>query len=70
MTQEAMAYWLRRMWGDPGDDVQRLLVLDEYKEHKSQAVRETAKGKKTDIVYIPGGYTSFPLPLDVYKQAI
>ena len=45
--------------------MQRLLVLDEYKAHKSQAVRETAKGKKTDIVYVPGGCTSLAQPLDV-----
>ena len=65
MTQEAMAYWLRRVWGDTDDDVQRLLVLDEYRVHKSQEVRETAEGKKTDIVYIPGGCTSLAQPLDV-----
>ena len=30
MTRKTMAFWIRRVWGNPEDDVRRLLVLDEF----------------------------------------
>jgi hypothetical protein len=65
MTREAMGFWMRRVWGDPQDDVRRLLVLDEYTVHKTAEVREKADNQKTDLVFVPGGCTSLAQPLDV-----
>ena len=55
MTRETMALCIRRVWGNPEDDVRRLLVLEEYRVHKTEEVREYAEDKKTDLVYVPGG---------------
>ena len=65
MTRETMALWIRRVWGNPEDNVRRLLVLDEYRVHKTEEVREYAEDKKTDLVYVLGGCTSLAQPLDV-----
>ena len=65
MTRETMSLWITRVWGNPEDDVRRLLVIDEYRVHKTEEVREYAEDKKTDLVYAPGGCTSLAQPLDV-----
>ena len=65
MTRETMALLIRRVWGNPEDNVRNVLVLDEYRVHKSEEVREYAEYKKTDLVYVPGGCTSLAQPLDV-----
>jgi len=59
--------WIKNVWDKrPGALVNRgMLVLDSFRCHKNDEVKEHFKNTKTDLVIIPGGMTSILQPLDV-----
>ena len=48
-----------------GNNPRSLLVLDSFSAHKTDAVKQRFREKKTDLAVIPGGLTSRLQPLDV-----
>ncbi len=68
MTGELMLDWLKTVWDKRPGVLRRprsMLVLDSFKGHLVDSVEESLKGKKSDMVVIPGGMTSQLQPLDV-----
>lgn len=68
MTEELMKDWIDVVWNKrPGAMLQpkSLLVLDAFKGHTTDPVKNALKKKKSDIGIIPGGMTSQLQPLDV-----
>lgn len=58
MTSDVLLEWMRQIWGQNRDDVQRLLVLDQAPIRKTVAARKALVSKDTDVVFVPGGCTS------------
>lgn len=66
MTDATMKEWLRVVWGRrPNTRQHSLLVLDSFRCHRSDFVKEIVRSDKTQLAVIPGGMTSILQPLDV-----
>ena len=68
MNEELVDDWLRCVWGRRVAGLTRrrsLLVLDAFRCHKTEGVKETMRKMNTDLAIIPGGMTSLLQPLDV-----
>jgi hypothetical protein len=67
MTEELMLEWLKIIWSyRPGAFLNQLslLVLDAFKGHVTESVKDQLRKMKTELV-IPGGMTSMLQPMDV-----
>ena len=66
MDESLMKEWLRLVWGRRQNTRQRsLLVLDSFRCHRTESVKNILKDDNTDLAIIPGGMTSMLQPLDV-----
>lgn len=67
MTADLMVDWIKTVWGRrPGGLLYpSMLVLDSFRGHLVERVREKFRELRTDIAVIPGGLTSVLQPLDV-----
>lgn len=68
MTADLMTEWIRIVWHRRPGGLRRprnMLVLDAFKGHLTDSVKEELKRSNTDLVIIPGGMTSQLQPLDV-----
>lgn len=68
MDSAMMREWLRVVWDNrPGAALAKtsMLVLDAFRGHLSDEVKNAIREAKTDLVVIPGGMTSQLQPLDV-----
>lgn len=65
MMKEEILKWFCRVWGNPEDDVHRLLMLDHCRPHTSVKVKQIASETFTDLVFILACCTSLAQPLDV-----
>lgn len=68
MEKNLMIDWVKKVWQRrPGGLLRRpsLLVLDSFRGHLMQEVKDVLKEGKTDMALIPGGLTSVLQPLDV-----
>ena len=68
MDDTLMRDWIKNVWGKrPGGYTKRsLLVLDSFRCHKSDDIREVLRDDhRTRLAIIPGGMTSVLQPLDV-----
>jgi len=68
MTEELMLEWLNIVWGrSPRAFLNQpsMLVLDAFKGHLTDSVKNQLHKMKTELVVIPGGMTSVLQPMDV-----
>jgi hypothetical protein len=68
MTEELMLEWLKIVWSHrPGTFLNQLsmLVLDTFKGHVTDSVKDQLCKMKIKLVVIPGGLTSVLQPMDV-----
>ena len=68
MDEAGMKLWVRKIWGHrPGGLMKKksLLVLDTFKAHATESVKDRLAGENSDFVFIPGGLTNQLQPLDV-----
>jgi hypothetical protein len=68
MTEELMLEWLKLVWSRrPGAFLNQpsMLVLDAFKGHVTDSVKDQFHKMKTELVVIPGGITSVLQPMDV-----
>jgi DDE superfamily endonuclease len=68
MNENEMLWWVENIWikrTGRGNNPRSLLVLDSFSAHKTDAVKQRFREKKTDLAVIPGGLTSRLQPLDV-----
>jgi transposase-like protein len=68
MNENEMLWWVENVWTkrtNRGNNPRSLLVLDSFSAHKTDAVKQRFREKKTDLAVIPGGLTSRLQPLDV-----
>ena len=68
MNESEMTWWIENIWtkrASRGNNPRSLLVLDSFTAHKTDAVKQRFREKKTDLAVIPGGLTSRLQPLDV-----
>ncbi|KAL8566227.1 hypothetical protein ACOMHN_063117 [Nucella lapillus] len=63
MTRDTVNAWIQRvLW--PSDE-RRLLLLDCYSAHRTEAVRDALQAQQVDRVIIPAGLTPLAQPVDV-----
>jgi len=68
MTEELMLEWLKIVWGHrPRTFLNQpsILVLDAFKGHLTDSMKNRLRKMKTELVVIPGGMTSVLQPMDV-----
>ena len=68
MTEKLMLEWLKIVWGpSPRAFLNQpsMFVLDAFKEHLTDSVKNQLRKMKTELVVIPGGMTSVLQPMDV-----
>jgi hypothetical protein len=68
MTEELMLEWLKRLWSRrPGAFLNHpsMLVLDVFKGHVTDSMKDQLCKMKTEHFVIPGGMTSVLQPTDV-----
>lgn len=68
MTEDLYMDWLKTVWfRRPGALLRRrsLLVIDSFRGHLTENVKNKMKQEKSDMVVIPGGMTGILQPLDV-----
>ena len=68
MTEQLMLEWLKQVWSRrPGAFLNQpsMLVLDAFKGHVTDSVKDQLRKMKTELVVIPGGMTSVLQPMDV-----
>jgi hypothetical protein len=68
MTEELVLEWLKIVWSHwPRTFLNQLpmLVLDAFKGHVTDSVKDQLRKMKTELVVIPGGMTSMLQPMDV-----
>lgn len=68
MDDNLVLDWVENVWCKrPGGLIKKrsLLVLDAFRCHRSEKLKEKLKSSKTDLCIIPGGMTSMLQPLDV-----
>ncbi|KAL8573041.1 hypothetical protein ACOMHN_010471 [Nucella lapillus] len=63
MTRDTVNAWIQRVLG-PSDE-RRLLLLDCYSAHRTEAVRDAHQAQQVDRVIIPAGCTPLAQPVDV-----
>ena len=64
MNDELTEDWVSQMWGSLAFN-KRFLVLDSFKCHTNEKIKETLKKMNTVMGAIPGCWTKFLQPLDV-----
>jgi len=67
MTEELMLEWLKIVWGRRPRALNQpsMLVLDAFKGHLTDSVKNQLRKMKTELVIIPGGMASVLQPMDV-----
>lgn len=67
MNEEEMLWWIETVWTsrNPFGNSRSMLVLDSFRGHTVNSVKNRLVEKNTNIVVIPGGCTSKLQPLDV-----
>ena len=68
MDEERMKLWIEKVWSRrPGGLLKKpaLLVWDQFRCHRTEAIKNTLSELKTKLAVIPGGLTSQLQPLDV-----
>jgi hypothetical protein len=67
MNEREMLWWIENVWTsrNPFGNSRSLLVLDSFRGHIVDSVKNRFVEKNTDIAIIPGGCTSKLQPLDV-----
>jgi hypothetical protein len=68
MTEELMLEWLKTVWNPrPGAFLNQpsMLVLDAFKGHLTDSVKDQLRKVKTELVVILGGMTSVLQPMDI-----
>jgi len=68
MTEELMLEWLKIVWGHrPRAFLNQpsMLVLDAFKGHLTDSLKNQLRKMKTELVVIPGGMTSVLQPMDI-----
>jgi hypothetical protein len=68
MTKEQMLQWLKIVWiRRPGAFLNQpsMLVLDIFKGHVTDSVKDQLRKMKTELIVILGGMTSVLQPIDV-----
>jgi hypothetical protein len=68
MNEKEMIWWIENVWSQRarrGNNPRSLLILDSFTAHKTDAVKQRFREKKTNLAMIPGGLTSRLQPLDV-----
>ena len=68
MTKAELHKWLQLAWKER--DEPRLLVLDQYRPHRTADTKSLAESLDTDIAFVPGGCTGIAQPLDVNINAL
>jgi hypothetical protein len=66
MTNELMMDWVKVIWKQRPGNLLTKLVLDSFKGHLTQQVKEEMRKANTDLIVIPGGMTPQLLVLDVF----
>ena len=66
-NEQEMLWWIENVWTqrNPLGNSRSLLVLDSFREHLVESVKNRFNEKQTNIAVIPGGLTSKLQPLDV-----
>ena len=65
-TEESFLLWLDKIWRPYCSQFERsLLILDEFRVHKTQKVLEELEKLKTDVLFIPPGMTWYLQLCDV-----
>lgn len=68
MTANLMEDWLKNVWNkrpDAAQQMRAMLVLDSFRGHITNEVKQKIKSLKSDLVIIPGGLTSILQVIDV-----
>src|SRR3989337_1333461 len=67
VNESEMLWWIERVWTsrNPFGNSRSLLVLDSFRGHTVDNVKNRLIEKNTNIAIIPGGCTSKLQPLDV-----
>ncbi|CAG8608689.1 700_t:CDS:2 [Diversispora eburnea] len=67
MNEEEMLWWIENVWvsRNPFNNTRSMLVLDSFRGHIEDSVKNRLAEKNTNIAVIPGGCTSKLQPLDV-----
>jgi hypothetical protein len=68
MTEELMLEWLKIVWSHrPGAFLNQLstIVLDAFKGHATDSMKDQLRKMNTELVFILGGMTSVLQPMDV-----
>ena len=62
-----MKLWLQKVWSSPPGKLLRkpLLVWDQFRAHRTEAIKKLVRECKTQLAVIPGRLTSQLQPLDV-----
>lgn len=67
ITEETFIQWIDRVWKPYTHHFTRsLLIMDQYRVHKTDRVLSLLQENKTDVVFVPTGLTFFSQPCDVY----
>ena len=68
MNSDEMIWWIENIWNQRATlsiDPRSLLVLDSFRGHLTDSVKNRFNEKNTNLAVIPGGLTSKLQPLDV-----
>jgi len=65
MTEEVMLEWLKIVWGRRPRNQPSMLILDTFKGHLTNSVKNQLRKMKNELVVMPGGMTSVLQPMDV-----
>ena len=68
MTKDLFIDWLKTVWfWQPGALLRphSMLVLDSFRGHLTDSIKEKSRREKCNMVVIPGGMTGMLQPLDV-----
>ena len=68
MNTDEMLFWIENVWNHRAPlsvDPHSLLVLDSFRGHLVDSVKQRFEEKRTDLAVIPGGLTSRLQPLDI-----
>ena len=66
MNEQEMLWWIETVWTsrNPFNNPQSMLILDSFRGHTVNSVKNRLVEKNTNIAVIPGGCTSKLQPLD------